>query len=99
MMVGRIALFGTLSLCVLAVCCSRREEERAETEPAGTTVAVVAAVEDFDVPSRSARPPGKRKAVIWLGLDGLDWELLDRLSREGKMPNWSRLVSEGNALD
>jgi Flp pilus assembly protein TadD len=33
--------------------------------------------------------------VIWLGLDGLDWELLDRLSREGKMPNWSKLASEG----
>jgi predicted AlkP superfamily phosphohydrolase/phosphomutase/tetratricopeptide (TPR) repeat protein len=33
--------------------------------------------------------------VIWFGLDGLDWDLLDRLSREGKMPNWSRLASEG----
>ncbi|HEV8232079.1 MAG TPA: alkaline phosphatase family protein, partial [Thermoanaerobaculia bacterium] len=31
----------------------------------------------------------------WLGMDGLDWDLLDRLSREGKMPNWSRLASEG----
>jgi hypothetical protein len=26
--------------------------------------------------------------VIWLGLDDLDWELLDRLPRL-KMPNWS----------
>jgi predicted AlkP superfamily phosphohydrolase/phosphomutase len=33
--------------------------------------------------------------VIWLGLDGLDWEILDRLSSEGKMPNWTRLVAEG----
>jgi hypothetical protein len=33
--------------------------------------------------------------VIWLGLDGLDWELLDRLAREGRMPNWSLLVSKG----
>ena len=33
--------------------------------------------------------------MIWLGLDGLDWELLDRLAAEGKMPNWKRLVSEG----
>jgi predicted AlkP superfamily phosphohydrolase/phosphomutase/Tfp pilus assembly protein PilF len=34
--------------------------------------------------------------VIWLGLDGLDWELLDRLSAEGKMPNWKRLTAEGS---
>jgi predicted AlkP superfamily phosphohydrolase/phosphomutase len=34
--------------------------------------------------------------VIWLGLDGLDWEILDRLSAEGKMPNWTRLVAEGH---
>jgi predicted AlkP superfamily phosphohydrolase/phosphomutase/tetratricopeptide (TPR) repeat protein len=33
--------------------------------------------------------------VIWLGFDGLDWEILDRLSSEGKMPNWTRLVAEG----
>jgi len=35
--------------------------------------------------------------VIWLGLDGLDWELLDRLAAEGKMPNWKRISSEGYA--
>jgi predicted AlkP superfamily phosphohydrolase/phosphomutase/Flp pilus assembly protein TadD len=28
-------------------------------------------------------------------LDGLDWEILDRLSRDGAMPNWKRLASEG----
>jgi predicted AlkP superfamily phosphohydrolase/phosphomutase len=33
--------------------------------------------------------------VIWLGLDGLDWELLDRLVAENRMPNWGRLVAEG----
>jgi predicted AlkP superfamily phosphohydrolase/phosphomutase len=33
--------------------------------------------------------------VIWIGLDGLDWEILDRLASEGKMPNWSRLVAQG----
>jgi predicted AlkP superfamily phosphohydrolase/phosphomutase len=33
--------------------------------------------------------------VIWLGLDGLDPEWMDRLSAEGKVPNWSKLVSEG----
>ncbi|HEY1435391.1 MAG TPA: alkaline phosphatase family protein, partial [Thermoanaerobaculia bacterium] len=33
--------------------------------------------------------------MIWLGLDGLDWELLDRLEVQGRMPNWKRLVSQG----
>lgn len=33
--------------------------------------------------------------MIWIGLDGLDWELLDRLAAEGKMPSWKRLASEG----
>jgi tetratricopeptide (TPR) repeat protein len=33
--------------------------------------------------------------VIWLGLDGLDFELLDRLAAEGALPNWKRLAEEG----
>ena len=52
-------------------------------------------VEDADVANRAARPAGGRGRVIWLGLDGLDWEILDRLAGEGKMPNWKRLASEG----
>jgi predicted AlkP superfamily phosphohydrolase/phosphomutase len=44
---------------------------------------------------RTPRPAGESSSVVWLGLDGLDWELLDRLSAEGKMPNWKRLVAEG----
>ena len=33
--------------------------------------------------------------MIWLGLDGLDFEILDRLAAAGKMPNWKRLAGEG----
>lgn len=33
--------------------------------------------------------------MIWLGLDGLDREILDRLSARGRMPNWTRLAAEG----
>jgi hypothetical protein len=53
------------------------------------------AVENDDVASRNRRPSGERHPVIWLGFDGLDWELLDRLAAQGRMPNWKRLVSEG----
>ncbi|HVE66340.1 MAG TPA: alkaline phosphatase family protein, partial [Thermoanaerobaculia bacterium] len=49
--------------------------------------------------ARQPRPAGGRAPVIWLGLDGLDWALLSRLSAEGKMPNWTRLVSEGFSAD
>ena len=33
--------------------------------------------------------------MIWIGLDGLDFEVVDRLAAEGRMPNWKRLASEG----
>src|SRR5438128_1831722 len=52
------------------------------------------AVESDDVGSRSRRSLDEPHPVIWLGLDGIDWEVLDRLSSEGKMPNWTRLVAE-----
>jgi len=47
------------------------------------------------VTSRTHRSPEGRPAVIWLGLDGLDWDLLDRLANQGKMPNWKQLTQEG----
>lgn len=52
-------------------------------------------VESDDVASRSRRPENGAHPVIWIGLDGLDREILDRLSSQGKMPNWTRLVAEG----
>jgi len=81
-------------LLILCFACRSPEKER-RPEPA----ARVPPVEDLDVATRAtsvSRPPGGGRApVIWLGLDGLDWELLDRLASEGKMPNWKRLTSEG----
>jgi hypothetical protein len=39
----------------------------------------------------------RRAAAIrwWVGLDGLEFELMDRLASEGKMPNWKRLAAKG----
>jgi tetratricopeptide (TPR) repeat protein len=48
-----------------------------------------------DVVSRKPRAPGGRAPVIWIGFDGFDFELVDRLAAEGRMPNWKRLVAEG----
>src|SRR5262249_35079148 len=43
----------------------------------------------------SAAPRRERPPVIWLGLDAVDWEIVDRLVGEGRMPNFARLVREG----
>ena len=71
-----------------AAACGRRS-------PAGAPPPRARAVEESDV---GARPPisgAPRPRVIWIGLDGLDPEWMDRLSAAGKVPNWSRLVAEG----
>ena len=57
--------------------------------------ASIASVESSDSVSRGKRATGSVGPVIWIGLDGLDWELLDRLAADGSMPNWKRLSSEG----
>lgn len=51
-------------------------------------------VESADV-ARTPAPPAKFRRVIWVALDGADWEYLSALSSAGKMPNWSRLSREG----
>lgn len=86
---GRIVAAAALALAILPAC--RRGSERA-AEPA----LPAATVEQSDVP-RTPRPPRAGAAVIWIGLDGLDWEILDRLAGGGRMPNWERLVREGHA--
>jgi predicted AlkP superfamily phosphohydrolase/phosphomutase len=79
-----------LLILALGVSCARAEKPAAER-----AVAAGPAVEAEDVASRARRPAGGGRPVLWLGLDGLDFELLDRLGAEGRMPNWKRLASEG----
>jgi predicted AlkP superfamily phosphohydrolase/phosphomutase/Flp pilus assembly protein TadD len=74
----------------------RRTTETAVPSPQRAVERRAPTVDAADVP-RTPRPSGGRAPVIWLGLDGLDWELLDRLASEGKMPNWKRLVEEGSS--
>jgi len=80
-----------------ALSCGRSGERAASSASSPrTTAAPVAHTETEDVATRRRRPAGGRAPVIWLGLDGLDWDLLDRLSSEGKMPNWKRITEEGS---
>ncbi len=89
-----VLLFGSLCLesCRRGVedsaAAARTPSSRAE-RPAATPGV------EADAASRTRRPAGGRAPILWLGLDGLDWELLDRLDAEGRMPNWKRLTAGG----
>ena len=74
---------------LLAPSCRAPEKEAAAPAPRAAPP-----VESADVATRAPRA-ATTPSVIWLGLDGLDWELLDRLAAEGAMPNWKRLAEEG----
>jgi Type I phosphodiesterase / nucleotide pyrophosphatase/Tetratricopeptide repeat len=96
---GALRLAFWLSLPGL-VACGRGGGERSEASPAATpavaeAVSETPAVEASDVASRARRPAGTSAPVLWIGLDGLDFEILDRLVAEGRMPNWKRLAAEG----
>ena len=82
-----------LPALLAAVAACRRESPAAMVTP--IPAPPPPAVEAVDVVSREGPPPADRSRVIWIGLDGLDFELLDRLAAEGSMPNWRRLDSEG----
>jgi predicted AlkP superfamily phosphohydrolase/phosphomutase len=87
-----------LVLLALGVSCSRAPERAApaaRAAPATASPPARPAVEAADVETRTRRPGTSRAPVIWLGLDGLDWELLDRLASSGRMPNWKRLTEQG----
>ena len=94
----RVSLTGLAAgLCLLlgALSCGKGTEKPSASAPAATPAAVAQTVDTADAAQRTRRAPGGRTPVIWLGLDGLDWELLDRLAAEGKMPNWKRLDRGG----
>ena len=87
----------TALLVIGALSCGKGTETSSDAPSAvrSTPAALLETVDSSDVARRTTRSPGGRAPVIWLGLDGLDWELLDRLAAEGRMPNWKRLASEG----
>jgi len=78
----------------LASCRSEKPQPAAKATSA-LPAAAPAAVEASDVATREPRAAGDHAPVFWIGLDGLDWELLDRLAADGKLPNFKRLSDEG----
>jgi predicted AlkP superfamily phosphohydrolase/phosphomutase len=67
---------------------------RNETAEPTSTSARAQPVEAADV-VRSPAPPAKFRRVIWIGLDGADWDYLSALSSAGRIPNWTKLAREG----
>ncbi|HTY42126.1 MAG TPA: alkaline phosphatase family protein [Thermoanaerobaculia bacterium] len=81
-------------MLLAASACGRGPEGASSASPTPAPAAAPK-VDEQDPVSRARRTPGGRVPVIWLGLDGLDWDLVDRLAAEGKMPNWKKLAAEG----
>src|SRR5438045_7506018 len=92
MLLRRVA--GGILVIVLGIGC--RGEASSPASKASQASPRTASSVFSDVP-RTPRPQGGRAPVFWIGMDGLDWELLDRFAADGTMPDWKRLVSEGSA--
>jgi predicted AlkP superfamily phosphohydrolase/phosphomutase/tetratricopeptide (TPR) repeat protein len=82
-----------VAAAIVAVSCGREGHETPAPQAQASPTAP--RDPDEDVASRARRAPGGRAPVIWIGLDGVDFELVDRLAAEGRMPNWKRLAAEG----
>jgi predicted AlkP superfamily phosphohydrolase/phosphomutase len=76
-----------LLAALLGLSCSRSEK----TPGASAAVQVPSPVAS----TIRAHPPVAGKRLIVIGWDGADWELLDALVSQGRLPNLQRLVSGG----
>src|SRR5262249_57293061 len=56
-------------------------------------------VEATDRKPRIRRALAGPRPAIGLGLDGLDWELMDSLTAQGRLHNWKRLAGSGLAAE
>jgi len=43
--------------------------------------------------------PGVRRKIVVLGIDGMEWRLIDPLLEEGKLPNFAKLIDRGVRAD
>src|SRR5580765_1443459 len=84
MRVRAFLIMVTLAGVIVASGCRSRESQTpaSSASPANTVQQIA-----------SKTTPGK--PVIFIGLDGADWSLLDQYASRGVMPTLARLVSEG----
>jgi len=81
-----LVLIGATLAAALAVDIVQRGRGTSAPPAAASAGETVPAVARTTLPGRS---------VLFVGLDGADWQLLDRYVAEGSMPNLARLVREG----
>lgn len=89
---ARVAAKSTVlatALVVAAASACRREP--IVQNSATATTSLVGTIPAIAESSRKTPP------VIFLGLDGADWQLLDSYIRDGNMPNLGKLVAEGTS--
>ena len=60
---------------------------------------LLAASPDLEAQARKLAGTAPRPKVIFVGWDGADWQLLDRLMKEGRLPNLSAIVANGRTWD
>jgi len=87
--VNRTVLAVALALPIAAAC---RREPHIDTGSAAASSNPGTGTIQAIVENSRKTPP-----VIFLGLDGADWQLLDSYVRDGNMPNLARLVAEGTS--
>jgi tetratricopeptide (TPR) repeat protein len=88
---GFVLLFGILVAIVAGFWLTRRGSPPATTAATPEAAPAVAAGRIADIAARAeARPP-----VIFIGLDGADWALLDQYAARGVMPVLRGLIAEG----
>jgi tetratricopeptide (TPR) repeat protein len=83
---SRTILLAVLVVCLAALACRKAQEP----PPPAAAVPSPAAVPEI---VRAVRADGRR--VIFVGLDGADWELLDGYMQRGLMPNLAALAKDG----
>jgi tetratricopeptide (TPR) repeat protein len=76
---------------VLCVACSHSRDSSERTSEKPPTSSASTPILEIARAARTAPP------VIFVGLDGADWRLLDQYIDAGAMPNLKQLVSEGTA--
>jgi tetratricopeptide (TPR) repeat protein len=91
-------LFLLVAICVAVGCGGDGDAAQAVAAPPGASDSPesAAAVERPRRVGAITQHTTSRPPVYFIGLDGGDWQLLDRLMAEGRMPELARLVREGH---